>query len=107
MAEVEDIVTQNEIISSFSKFITEETLTSFTTCSAIVGVMVESVKPITDVHPLILSFIFSFILNGLKLMLSGEYTIKNVILAFINVIPMALTASGGYDVIKKIYKSWT
>lgn len=100
---MDDIVTQNEVVTRFTEFITEDTLTSFSTCAVIVGLLVESAKSITSVHPLILSFIFSFILNGLKLMLSGEYTVKNVILAFINVIPMALTSSGGYDVFKKIY----
>ena len=102
MKEVKDIVTQNKVIDKFSEFIGKDDFSSLATCSAIVGVVVQAVKGITPIHPLGLSFIFSAVLSGIRIVLSGDYSKENIILGLINTIPMALTASGGYDVITKI-----
>lgn len=102
MKEVKDIVTQNKVIDKFSEFIGKDDFSSLATCSAIVGVVVQAVKEITPIHPLGLSFIFSAVLSGIRIVLSGDYSKENIILGLINTIPMALTASGGYDVITKI-----
>ena len=102
MKEIKDIVTQNKTINKFSEFIGKDDFSSLATCSAIVGVVVQAVKEITPIHPLVLSFIFSTVISGAKLVLSGDYSKENVILAIINILPIALTASGGYDLFKKI-----
>ena len=102
MKEVKDIVTQNKIIDKFSEFIGKDDFSSLASCSAIVGIIVQAVKEITPIYPLWLSFIFSAVVSGIRLVLSGDYSKENVFLAVINIVPMALTASGGYDVIKKI-----
>lgn len=100
--EVKDIVTQNEVVSKFSEFIGKENFSSLASCSAIVGFLVEGVKSFSMINPIATCFIFSAIVSGIKLVLSGDYSKNNVLLAIINIVPIALTASGGYDVIKKI-----
>ena len=99
---VKDAVTENELVSRFSEFIGKDTFSSLASCATIVGVLVQIAKSITPIPPLALSFIFSTVVSGLKLVLSGDYTRENVLLAVINIIPIALTASGGYDVLKNI-----
>lgn len=102
MAEVRDVVTQNEVVSKFSEFIGKDSFSSLASCSTIVGILVQAVKEISPLHPLVLSFIFSAIISGIKIVLSGDYSRNNVTLGIINIVPIALTASGGYDVISKI-----
>lgn len=99
---VKDVVTQNEIVSKFSDFIGKDTFSSLASCATIVGVLVEITKSITSIPPLALSFMFSAVISGMKLILSGDYTKNNIVLAIINIVPIALTASGGYDLVKKI-----
>ena len=99
---VKDIVTENEVVSKFSEFLGKDTFSSLASCATIVGVLVQIVKSITPIPPLALSFIFSVFISGLKLILSGDYTRDNIVLAVINILPIALTASGGYDVIRNI-----
>ena len=99
---VKDAVTQNEIVIKFSEFIGKDSFSSLASCATIVGLLVQFFKSITNVPPLGLSIIFSLIISGLKLVLSGDYRRENVVLAIINVIPIAFTASGGYDFINKI-----
>ena len=99
---VKDAVTENELVSRFSEFIGKDTFSSLASCATIVGLLVQLAKSITPIPPLALSFIFSVFISGLKLVLSGDYTRENVLLAVINIIPIALTASGGYDVLKNI-----
>lgn len=99
---VKDAVTENELVSRFSEFIGKDTFSSLASCATIVGLLVQLAKSITPIPPLALSFIFSGFVSGLKLVLSGDYTRENVLLAVINILPIALTASGGYDVLKNI-----
>lgn len=99
---VKDIVTENEVVSKFSEFLGKDTFSSLASCATIVGLLVQIVKSITHIPPLALSFIFSVFISGLKLILSGDYTKDNIVLAVINILPIALTASGGYDVIRNI-----
>lgn len=89
-------------IYDFTDFIGKSSLSTLASCATIVGVIVQATKEFLPLHPLGLSFIFAFILSIIKLVLSGDYTKENVMLAVVNTIPMALTASGGYDVITKI-----
>ena len=99
---VKDAVTENEIVSKFSEFIGKDSFSSLASCATIVGLLVQIAKSITAIPPLALSFVFSVFVSGLKLILSGDYTRENVLLAVINILPIALTASGGYDVLKNI-----
>lgn len=99
---VKDAVTQNEIVIKFSEFVGKDAFSSLASCAAIVGLLVQFFKSITNVPPLGLSIIFSLVISGLKLVLSGDYRRENVVLAIINVVPIALTASGGYDFINQI-----
>jgi flagellar biosynthesis protein FliQ len=99
---VKDVVTENEFVSKFAEFIGKDTFSSLASCATIVGLLVQLVKSITAIPPLALSFIFSAVVSGLKLILSGDYTRQNIVLAVINILPIALTASGGYDVLTNI-----
>lgn len=101
---VKDVVTKNEIINKFSEFIGKETFSSLASCAAIVGVMVQFFKAWSPIPPILLSFICSAIISGIKLVLSGDYTKDNIILSIINILPISLTASGGYDVVRSITK---
>ncbi len=92
----------NTAIYDFTDFIGKGSLSSLASCSTIVGVLVQCVRGLIPIHPLALSFMFATILSIIKLILSGDYTVNNVTLAVINVIPIALTASGGYDLLRKI-----
>lgn len=91
----------NEIYD-FTDFIGKSSLATLASCASIVGVIVQATKDLIPLHPLGLSFLFAFILSLIKLIISAEYTKENVMLAIVNTIPMALTASGGYDVLTKI-----
>lgn len=99
---VKDIVTKNEIINKFSEFIGKDTFSSLASCATIVGLMVQFFKAWTPLPPILLSFICSTIISGIKLVLSGDYTKDNIILSIINILPISLTASGGYDVVRSI-----
>ena len=99
---VKDVVTQNDIINKFSEFIGKNTFSSLASCATIVGVLVQTFKGVSSISPIALSFIFGAVISGMKLLLSGDYTKDNIILAIINIIPIALTASGGYDVLTTI-----
>lgn len=100
--EVKDIVTENAVVEKFSEFIGKDSFSSLASCATIVAVITQFAKMVTTIEPILLSFIFSIVVSGLKLVLSGDYSKNNIILAIINVFPMALTASGGYDVFKRI-----
>lgn len=99
---VKDVVTQNDIINKFSEFIGKNTFSSLASCATIVGVLVQTFKGVSSIPPIALSFIFGAVISGMKLLLSGDYTKDNIILAIINIVPIALTASGGYDVLTTI-----
>ena len=99
---VRDVVTKNEIVNKFSEFIGKDTFSSLASCAAIVGVMVQFFKAWTPIPPILLSFVCATIISGLKLVLSGDYTKDNIILSVINILPISLTASGGYDVVRSI-----
>lgn len=99
---VKDVVTQNDIINKFSEFIGKNTFSSLASCATIVGVLVQICKGWSTIPPIALSFIFGAVISGMKLLLSGDYTKDNIILAIINIVPIALTASGGYDVLSTI-----
>lgn len=99
---VKDVVTQNDIINKFSEFIGKNTFSSLASCATIVGVLVQTFKGASSIPPIALSFIFGAVISGMKLLLSGDYTKDNIILAIINIVPIALTASGGYDVLTTI-----
>lgn len=89
-------------VYDFSDFIGQSSLSTLASCSTIVGVVVQFTKDLLPIHPLGLSFIFSAILSVIKIVLSNDYSKNNVLLGIVNTIPMALTASGGYDLITKI-----
>ena len=99
---VKDAVTQNELVIKFSEFIGKDTFSSLASCATIVGLLVQFFKGFSEIPPLGLSIIFSIVISGLKLILSGDYRRENLILAILNVVPIALTASGGYDFVNKI-----
>lgn len=89
-------------VYDFTDFIGKNSLSTLASCSTIVGVLVQAFKQVVPIHPLGLSFMFATIISILKLLLSGDYTKNNVILSVFNIIPISLTASGGYDLLNKI-----
>ena len=86
----------------FRDFIGKNSLTTLGSCATIVGVTTQIFKQILPIHPLALCFLFSTIISIIKLVLNDDYTKNNVLLAIINIIPMSLTAAGGYDLLTKI-----
>lgn len=86
----------------FRDFIGKNSLSTLGSCATIVGFAVQGTKELLPLHPLALSFLFAFLLSIVKLILSNDYTKENVLLSIINTLPIALTASGGYDLLTKI-----
>lgn len=86
----------------FRDFIGKNSLSTLGSCSTIVGVLTQVFKPLWPIHPLGICFMFSAIISIIKLVLSNDYTKNNVLLSIVNIIPIALTASGGYDLLTKI-----
>ena len=87
---------------NFTDFIGKNTLSNLGSCSTIVGFAVQGTKALLPLHPLALSFLFAFLISIVKLSISKDYTMENVLLSIINTVPIALTASGAYDLITKI-----
>lgn len=86
----------------FSDFIGKNSLSTLGSCSAIVGGLTQLFKQFLPIHPLAICFMCATMISIIKLLLSNDYTRYNVLLALINIIPIALTAAGGYDLINKI-----
>lgn len=92
----------SSIVSTFTEFINKDSFNSLASCALIVGVMTQAIKPITTLNPLVIVFIMSTIVSIVKVVLSNDYSRKNIVLAAINIFPIALTAAGGYDLITTI-----
>ena len=88
--------------NSISEFITEKNLMNLGSCALICAVITESFKMFLSVDPIIINLFVAMVLSLSKLLISEDFTIKNVILGVINIFPIALTASGGYDILKDI-----
>lgn len=86
----------------FSDFIGKNSLSNLGTCATIVGTLTQLFKQILSIHPLAICFMWATIISIIKIIISNDYSKTNVLLAIINIIPIALTASGGYDLINKI-----
>ena len=86
----------------FSDFIGKNSLSTLGSCATIVGTLTQLIKQFWAIHPLAICFLSATIISIIKLLLSNDYSKNNVLLAIINIIPIALTASGGYDLITKI-----
>jgi hypothetical protein len=101
MAENET-VTNTSIMSNFTEFINKDSFSSLASCALIVGIMVQVIKPLTTLNPLLIVFIMSTIVSVIKVVLSNDYSRQNIILAAINIFPLALTAAGGYDLVTTV-----
>lgn len=86
----------------FSDFIGKNSLSTIGACSTIVGGVTQLIKQFVPIHPLAICFLCATVISIIKLLLSNDYSKNNVLLAIVNIIPIALTASGGYDLINKI-----
>ena len=85
--------------SIINNFIDKSSFNSLASCAIIVGIMTQVVKPIISLNPLLMAFIFSIIVSAARLVILNDYGKETIVLALINVFPMALTAAGGYDLI--------
>lgn len=93
--------TNNEVFV-FSDFIGKNSLSTLGACSTIVGGLTQLLKQFWGIHPLAICFLCATLISIIKLLLSNDYSKNNVLLAIVNIIPIALTAAGGYDLITKI-----
>lgn len=92
----------NNLTTHFTDFITKDSFSNLISCAAIVGLITEVLKHFIGLKPMILVFFVSLIISTFKLILSENYSKENIILAIINVFPLALTAAGGYDLLTRI-----
>lgn len=90
------------IINNFTDFINKDSFNSLASCALIVGIMVQAIKPLTTLNPLIIVFIMSIVVSVVKVVISNDYSRQNLLLAAINIFPLALTAAGGYDIISRM-----
>lgn len=95
---------ESSITANISEFITEKSLANLGTCAVICSLITESFKIFLPFDPIIINLCVAMALNISKLLVSEDFTVKNVILSIINIFPIALTASGGYDILKDILK---
>lgn len=101
MAENET-TTNTSAMSNFTEFINKDSFSSLASCALIVGVMTQAIKLIIAINPLLVVFIMSIVVSAVKVVLSNDYSRQNIILAAINIFPLALTAAGGYDLITTV-----
>lgn len=94
--------TGTAIINNFTDFINKDSFNSLASCALIVGIMVQAIKPLTTLNPLIIVFIMSIVVSVVKVVLSNDYSRQNLLLAAINIFPLALTAAGGYDLVTTV-----
>ena len=92
----------NNTSNVISEFITEKSLASLGTCAVVCALITESFKMFLIIDPIIINLVVAMVLSLSKLLISEDFTVKNVILSIINIFPIALTASGGYDILKDI-----
>lgn len=95
--------TTENVLNNFTEFVHKDSFNSLAGCSVIVGVMTQALKLLIPLNPLIIVFVMSIIVSVVKVILSNDYSRQNIMLAVINVFPLALTAAGGYDLIKTVY----
>lgn len=83
-------------------FITEKSLANLSTCAFLCSLITEAFKLLLPINPIIINLFVALFISFSKLLVSEEFSRKNIVLAILNVIPIAFTASGGYDVLKNI-----
>jgi hypothetical protein len=93
---------------NFNRFIQKEDLNSLGLCIALTVGLTEIFKIILPVfEPRILVLIFSTLISYTKMYLNNGITANNkkekILIAFFNVIPIAIGAIGSYDMILKIF----
>ena len=92
----------NDTSNVISEFITENSLVSLGTCAVVCALITEAFKTFLNIDPIIINLVVAMGLSLSKLLISEDFTVKNIILSIINIFPIALTASGGYDILKDI-----
>ncbi len=92
------------VIQQYNKsgFITEKSLANLGTCAVVCTLTAESFKMFLNIDPIIINLVVATVLSLSKLLISEDFTVKNMILSIINIFPIVLTASGGYDILKDI-----
>lgn len=83
-------------------FITMDMFTTLIGCIAIVTAGVQVLKQYINVNPLILNLIMSVIVCIIRIFIVGDLSAMGITLGILNIIPILLGATGGYEVVKNL-----
>ena len=85
-----------------SDFITSDSLTSLSGCAIACGIVTQILKNFITINPILINLAVALFISAIKLMNSKDYSKQNIMICILNIFPIALTASGGYDIISKM-----
>lgn len=91
-----------ESTSVLTDFITSDSLTSLSGCAVACAIVTQLIKSLMPVNPVVTNLIVALFISAIKLMGSKDYSKHNIMMCILNVFPIALTASGGYDIISRM-----
>lgn len=83
-------------------FITVDMFTTLIGCILIVTAGVEVLKKYININPLILNLFMSLIVTIIRIFAVGDFSGMGITLGLLNIIPILLGATGGYEVLKNI-----
>ena len=66
------------------------------------AIVTQLIKSLMPVNPVVTNLIVALFISAIKLMGSKDYSKQNIMMCILNVFPIALTASGGYDIISRM-----
>lgn len=84
------------------EFITEKSLANLSTCAVLCSLLTEAFKMLLPINPIVINLFVALIISLSKLIVSEEFSRKNIVLAILNVVPIAFTSNGVYDTVKNI-----
>lgn len=83
-------------------FITSDMFATLIGCILIVTAGVEVLKKYININPLWLNLIMSSIVTIIRIFTVGDFSAMGIAIGLLNIIPILLGATGGYEVIKNI-----
>ena len=88
--------------ASLNEFISPEMFMSLTGCTLLVCGLVQVFKGYFNFNPLWLNLICSFLVTILRIIFKEDFSLKGILLGFMQVVPILLNATGTYEVLKNI-----
>ena len=87
---------------SLNEFISAEMFMSLTGCTLLVCAMVQLFKGYFEFSPLWINLICSFFVAIFRIVFKEDFSFKGILLGLMQIIPILLSATGTYEVLKNI-----